>query len=44
MTKLITLFFPRMPSDANAMTRKGNLVLYLDKKIVEKSKKKPDDC
>ncbi len=27
-----------MPSDANAMTQKGNVVLYLDKELVEKSK------
>ena len=27
-----------MPSDANAMTTKGNVVLYLDKDLVEKSK------
>jgi Post-segregation antitoxin CcdA len=27
-----------MPSDANAMTTKGNVVLYLDKEVVEKSK------
>ena len=27
-----------MPSDANAMKRKGNVVLYLDKDLVEKSK------
>jgi post-segregation antitoxin (ccd killing protein) len=27
-----------MPSDANAMTRKGNVVLYLDKELVDKSK------
>ena len=27
-----------MPSDANAMTQKGNVVLYLDKQLVEKSK------
>jgi post-segregation antitoxin (ccd killing protein) len=38
MTKLITLFFPRMPSDANAMGTKGNVVLYLDKELVAKSK------
>jgi hypothetical protein len=25
-----------MPSDVNAMTQKGNVVLYLDKEIVEK--------
>jgi hypothetical protein len=27
-----------MPSGANAMTQKGNVVLYLDKDLVEKSK------
>ena len=27
-----------MRSDANAMTNKGNVVLYLDKELVEKSK------
>jgi hypothetical protein len=27
-----------MPSDANAMTTKGNVVLYLDKELVAKSK------
>ena len=27
-----------MRSDANAMTQKGNVVLYLDKELVEKSK------
>ena len=27
-----------MRSDANAMTQKGNIVLYLDKELVEKSK------
>jgi post-segregation antitoxin (ccd killing protein) len=27
-----------MPSDAFAMTTKGNVVLYLDKQLVEKSK------
>ena len=27
-----------MPSDANAMGTKGNVVLYLDKDLVEKSK------
>ncbi len=27
-----------MPSDANALTQKGNVVLYLDKELVEKSK------
>jgi post-segregation antitoxin (ccd killing protein) len=27
-----------MPSGANAMTQKGNVVLYLDKELVEKSK------
>ncbi len=27
-----------MPSDANAMTAKGNVVLYLDKELVQKSK------
>ena len=27
-----------MPSDANAMTQKGNVVLYLDKELVDKSK------
>jgi len=27
-----------MPSDANAITQKGNVVLYLDKELVEKSK------
>ena len=27
-----------MPLDANAMTQKGNVVLYLDKELVEKSK------
>jgi hypothetical protein len=27
-----------MPSDANAMGAKGNVVLYLDKDLVEKSK------
>ena len=26
-----------MPSDANAMTTKGNVVLYLDEELVEKS-------
>jgi len=25
-----------MPSDANAMTKKGNVVLYLDKELIEK--------
>ena len=38
MTKLITMDSPRVPSDAKAMTTKGNLVLYLDKELVEKSK------
>jgi len=38
MTKHITENAPRMPSDANAMGNKGNLVLYLDKDLVEKSK------
>ena len=38
MTKLITLNFPRMRSGANVMTQKGNVVLYLDKELVEKSK------
>ena len=38
ITKHITLNTPRMPSDANAMTSKGNVVLYLDKELVEKSK------
>jgi len=28
----------RVRSDANAMTQKGNVVLYLDKELVEKSK------
>jgi hypothetical protein len=37
MTKHITIF-SSMPSDANAMTTKGNVVLYLDKELVEKSK------
>ena len=27
-----------MPLDANTMSKKGNVVLYLDKKLVEKSK------
>jgi hypothetical protein len=27
-----------MPSDANAITQKRNVVLYLDKELVEKSK------
>lgn len=27
-----------MPSDANAMTPKGNVVLYLDPELVDKSK------
>jgi post-segregation antitoxin (ccd killing protein) len=27
-----------MPPDANAMNQKGNVVLYLDKELVEKSK------
>jgi post-segregation antitoxin (ccd killing protein) len=27
-----------MPSDANAMTQKSNVVLYLDKELVEKSR------
>ena len=27
-----------MPSDANAMGTKGNVVLYLDKELIEKSK------
>ena len=29
---------PRMPSDADAMTQKGNVVLYIDRELVEKSK------
>ena len=39
MTKHITKNFPLCScADAFAMTRKGNLVLYLDKELVEKSK------
>lgn len=38
MTKHITKISPRIPSGANAMTSKGNVVLYLDKELVEKSK------
>jgi hypothetical protein len=30
-----------MPSDANAMETKRNLVLYLDKDLVAKSKENP---
>ena len=30
--------FPRMPSDANAMITKDNVILYLDKELVEESK------
>jgi hypothetical protein len=39
MTKHITQFFPsHVPSDANALTTKGNVELYLDKELVEKTK------
>src|SRR3990170_6955154 len=38
MTRFITKNRPRMPSGAFAMTQKGNVVLYLDKELVEKSK------
>ena len=38
MTKHITKKSPRMASDANAMTQKGNVLLYLDKDLVEKSR------
>jgi hypothetical protein len=38
MTKFITRFSVRMPLGANAMTQKGNVVLYLDKELVDKSK------
>jgi hypothetical protein len=38
MAILITLIFPRMPSDAFVMKRKSNVVLYLDNELVEKSK------
>ena len=37
-TSFITLSSIRMRSGASAMTHKGNVVLYLDKKLVEKSK------
>jgi post-segregation antitoxin (ccd killing protein) len=37
-TKLITYNFPRMPSDAFTMSNKRNVVLYLDKELIEKSK------
>ena len=39
-TKHITLNLPlhALARDANAMTQKGNVVLYLDKELVEKSK------
>jgi integrase len=36
--KHITQNFPRMPSDAFAMRTKRNVVLYLDKELIEKSK------
>ena len=38
MTKHITLNSLRTRSGANAMTSKGNVVLYLDKDLVQKSK------
>jgi hypothetical protein len=38
ITKLITKNSPRMPSGAFAMVTKGNVVLYLDRELVEKSK------
>jgi hypothetical protein len=38
MTKHITLNFPCMRSGAFAMPNKHNLVLYLDRELVEKSK------
>ena len=37
-TKHITLNSPRLRADANAMGTKRNVVLYLDKKLVQKSK------
>ena len=37
-TKHITLNSPRLRADANAMGTKGNVVLYLDRELVEKSK------
>ncbi len=38
MTKHITKKSPRIASDANAMTQKGNVLLYLDKDLVGKSR------
>ena len=38
MTKHITYFSPHMPSGAKALRQKGNVVSYLDKELVEKSK------
>ena len=37
-TRCIATSSIRMPSNTNAMTTKGNVVLYLDKELVEKSK------
>jgi post-segregation antitoxin (ccd killing protein) len=38
MTKHITYNTHCLRADAKAMTTKGNLVLYIDKDLVEKSK------
>ena len=38
ITRLKTRSFPRIPSDAFAMSKKRNVVLYMDKGIIEESR------